>query len=117
MIHPFQHRSLGEILIERAFAKRADVEAALTQGEAQLGEVLLRNHSVRPEHLAQALATPGREVAKSVLIRADHNYRYIVAVLPAAQADLAGFAEMWAANIVGQAWLEDGILDVEPCPF
>lgn len=35
------------------------------------------------QHLAQALATPGREVAKSVLIRADHNYRYIVAVLPA----------------------------------
>lgn len=40
----------------------------------------------------------------------------ITAVLPAAQADLAGFAEMWAANIVGQAWLEDGILDVE-MPF
>lgn len=56
MTHPFQHRSLGEILIERAFAKRADVEAALTQGEMQLGEVLLRNHGVRPEHLAQALA-------------------------------------------------------------
>ena len=31
-------------------------------------------------------------------------------VQPAAQADLAGFAEMWAANIVGQGWLEDGIL-------
>jgi Ala-tRNA(Pro) deacylase len=35
------------------------------------------------QHLAQALHTPGREVAKTVLLRADHDYRYIVAVLPA----------------------------------
>jgi hypothetical protein len=41
----------------------------------------------------------------------------ISAVLPTQQADLAGFAEMWAANIVGQGWLEDGVLDVESYPF
>lgn len=41
----------------------------------------------------------------------------IISVLPAQQADLAGFAEMWAANIVGQGWLQDGILDVESYPF
>jgi Ala-tRNA(Pro) deacylase len=35
------------------------------------------------QHLAQALHTPGREVAKTVLLRADHTYSYIVAVLPA----------------------------------
>ena len=35
------------------------------------------------QHLAQALHTPGREVAKTVLLRADHKYSYIVAVLPA----------------------------------
>jgi Ala-tRNA(Pro) deacylase len=35
------------------------------------------------QHLAQALHTPGREVAKTVLLRADHDYSYIVAVLPA----------------------------------
>jgi Ala-tRNA(Pro) deacylase len=35
------------------------------------------------QHLAQALHTPGRQVAKSVLLRADHNYRYFVALLPA----------------------------------
>lgn len=40
----------------------------------------------------------------------------ITTVLPAAQADLAGFSEMWAANIVEQGWLSDGILNVE-VPF
>ena len=56
MTHPFNHRALGELLIEREFAKRADVEAALAQSGTRLGEALLRNHGVRPEHLAQALA-------------------------------------------------------------
>ncbi len=32
---------------------------------------------------AQTLHTPGREVAKTVLLRADSGYTYIVAVLPA----------------------------------
>ncbi len=35
------------------------------------------------QHLAETLHTPGREVAKTVLLRADHEYSYIVAVLPA----------------------------------
>ena len=35
------------------------------------------------QHLAQELHTPGREVAKTVLLRADHGFTYIVAVLPA----------------------------------
>lgn len=35
------------------------------------------------QRLAQELHTPGREVAKTVLLRADHAYAYIVAVLPA----------------------------------
>ncbi len=56
MTHPFHHRPLGEILIERGFASRADVESALAQDEAKLEEALLRNPNIRPEHLAQALA-------------------------------------------------------------
>ena len=35
------------------------------------------------QRLAQELHTPGREVAKTVLLRADHAFVYIVAVLPA----------------------------------
>lgn len=35
------------------------------------------------QRLAQELHTPGREVAKTVLLRADSGYTYIVAVLPA----------------------------------
>ncbi len=35
------------------------------------------------QHLAHELHVPGREVAKTVLLRADGGYQYIVAVLPA----------------------------------
>ena len=35
------------------------------------------------QHLAQELHTNGRQVAKTVLLRADHGFTYIVAVLPA----------------------------------
>jgi Ala-tRNA(Pro) deacylase len=38
------------------------------------------------QHLAQELHTPGREVAKTVLLRADHAYAYVVAVLPATKS-------------------------------
>ena len=46
-------------------------------------ETIKHSETFDAQHLAQALATPGREVAKTVLLRADHDYRYIVAVLPA----------------------------------
>lgn len=35
------------------------------------------------QRLAQELHTPGRDIAKTVLLRADRGYLYIVAVLPA----------------------------------
>jgi Ala-tRNA(Pro) deacylase len=35
------------------------------------------------QHLAEVLHVPGREVAKTVLLRANGGYRYLVAVLPA----------------------------------
>ena len=46
-------------------------------------ETIPHRETFDAQHLAQALATPGLEVAKTVLLRADHDYRYIVAVLPA----------------------------------
>jgi Ala-tRNA(Pro) deacylase len=46
-------------------------------------EVVTHAEAFDAQHLAQALHTPGREVAKTVLLRADHDYRYIVVVLPA----------------------------------
>jgi len=33
-------------------------------------------------HLAEAVHVPGKEVAKTVLLRADHGFRYVVAILP-----------------------------------
>lgn len=46
-------------------------------------EVISHPAAFDAQHLAQALHTPGQLVAKTVLLRADHDYRYIVAVLPA----------------------------------
>jgi Ala-tRNA(Pro) deacylase len=37
------------------------------------------------QHLAHELHVPGSEVAKTVLLRADGGYKYIVAVLPASK--------------------------------
>lgn len=42
------------------------------------------------QHLAHALHEPGRHVAKTVLLRADHDFAYLVALLPATHhVDLA----------------------------
>jgi Ala-tRNA(Pro) deacylase len=46
-------------------------------------EVVSHPAAFDAQHLARALQTPGQQVAKTVLLRADHDYRYIVAVLPA----------------------------------
>jgi Ala-tRNA(Pro) deacylase len=46
-------------------------------------EVVTHPAAFDAQHLAQALHTAGREVAKTVLLRANHGFRYIVAVLPA----------------------------------
>jgi len=46
------------------------------------------------QHLAAALRVPGQNVAKTVLLRANGGYRYLVAVLPATeQVDLRRVGE------------------------
>jgi len=45
-------------------------------------EIVPHGEAFDASHVAQATRTPGREVAKAVLLRANHGYRYIVAVLP-----------------------------------
>lgn len=37
------------------------------------------------QHLAHALHVPGHKVAKAVLLRANHGYRYVMAVIPASR--------------------------------
>lgn len=46
-------------------------------------EVIAHGETYGAQHLASTLHTPGHEVAKTVLLRADHDYSYVVAVLPA----------------------------------
>lgn len=46
-------------------------------------EILAHEPTYDAQHMAQAVHVPGREVAKTVLLRANHGYKYIVAVLPA----------------------------------
>jgi Ala-tRNA(Pro) deacylase len=43
-------------------------------------EIVAHPQAFDAQHLAQALHVPGREVAKTVLLRVDHDY--VVAVLP-----------------------------------
>jgi Ala-tRNA(Pro) deacylase len=46
-------------------------------------DVLTHEPTYDAQHMAQAVHVPGREVAKTVLLRANHGYKYIVAILPA----------------------------------
>ncbi|MEQ8786869.1 MAG: YbaK/EbsC family protein [Pirellulaceae bacterium] len=46
-------------------------------------EVIDHEEAYDAQRVAQAVCVPGREVAKTVLLRADGGYVYVVAVLPA----------------------------------
>jgi Ala-tRNA(Pro) deacylase len=46
-------------------------------------DVLEHEATFDSQHLAQAVHVSGRRVAKTVLLRADHGYRYAVAIVPA----------------------------------
>lgn len=46
-------------------------------------DVIPHRDTYDAQHLAESLHVSGREVAKTVLLRADHGYSYIVVVLPA----------------------------------
>jgi Ala-tRNA(Pro) deacylase len=45
-------------------------------------EVIAHDKAFDAQHLAHALHMPGQEVAKTVLLRVDQNYKYVIAVLP-----------------------------------
>ena len=58
-------------------------------------EVVSHAEAFDASHVAQATGTPGREVAKAVLLRVNHGYRYIVAVLPSThRIDLEAVSRM-----------------------
>ncbi|MBP90619.1 MAG: deacylase [Planctomycetaceae bacterium] len=59
-----------------------NVEKFLSDKQVAYDAIPHRN-TYDAQRLAQVLHTPGREVAKTVLLRADGGYTYIVAVLPA----------------------------------
>jgi len=46
-------------------------------------EVLTHEPTYDAQHMAHAVHVKGAAVAKTVLLRADHGYRYITAVIPA----------------------------------
>jgi Ala-tRNA(Pro) deacylase len=46
-------------------------------------EMIRHRDTYSAQRMAQELHVPGRDVAKTVLLRANHGYRYLVAVLPA----------------------------------
>lgn len=46
-------------------------------------EIVSHRDTYDSQHLAEAMHVPGRHVAKTVLLRADRGFAYVVAVLPA----------------------------------
>jgi Ala-tRNA(Pro) deacylase len=66
------------------------------------------------QHLAQMLHVRGREVAKTVLLRANGGYRYFVAVLPATKR--IDFAKASAAIGGSQIHLATEIEVASHCP-
>jgi len=64
-------------------------------------EVLEHSPTYGAQRLAQAVDVPGREVAKTVLLRADHGDSYVVAVLPATHSiDFAKARQLLASKSV-----------------
>jgi Ala-tRNA(Pro) deacylase len=61
-----------------------NVAKFLEAGKYQFERVLHRP-AYSAQHLAHELHVPGREVAKAVLLRADGDYAFIVAVVPASK--------------------------------
>lgn len=55
MSHPFNHRRIGDILLEKKYISPHHVEAALAGGN-RFGEALLNDNRITPEQLAEALA-------------------------------------------------------------
>lgn len=52
-------------------------------------EVIPHVEAFDASRVAEATATPGAEVAKSVLLRVNHGYRYVIAIVPSThQIDL-----------------------------
>ena len=65
-------------------------------------DVLEHDDTFDSQHLAQSVHVSGRQVAKTVLLRMDHGYRYAVAILPATHLiDLEA-----AGRILGGARME-----------
>jgi Ala-tRNA(Pro) deacylase len=46
-------------------------------------EVLTHEPTYDAQHMAHAVHVPGKAVAKTVLLRANHGYRYMTAIVPA----------------------------------
>ncbi len=59
-----------------------NIQTFLTQRHVPF-EILTHEPTYDAQHMAHAVHVTGHEVAKTVLLRADHAYSYIVAVLPA----------------------------------
>jgi Ala-tRNA(Pro) deacylase len=48
-------------------------------------DVLSHKPTYDAQHMAHAVHVPGAKVAKTVLLRANHGYRYVTAIVPANQ--------------------------------
>lgn len=84
-------------------------------GERQVAfDVLPHREAFDAQRMAQTLHVPGREVAKTVLLRADRGFMYVVAVIPAPEhIDLQRVSELLGGSEVELASEEEL---AERCP-
>jgi Ala-tRNA(Pro) deacylase len=77
-------------------------------------DVIRHNETFDAQRLAEVLKVPGREVAKTVLLRADRGYAYLLAVVPAPEnVDLHRVGELLGGSHIELA-TELEVYDV--CP-
>lgn len=76
--------------------------------------VITHRETFDAQRLAEALHVPGRQIAKTVLLRADSGFAYVLAVVPAPrQVDLRRVGQLLGGSRLELA-TEDEVVDV--CP-
>lgn len=90
-----------------------NVQQFLTENHAEFS-VIPHRDTYDAQRLAHEVHTPGSEVAKTVLLRADGGYVYIVAVLPATKT--IDFGKVSAAMGGSKIELASEIEMKEHCP-
>jgi Ala-tRNA(Pro) deacylase len=81
-------------------------------------EVISHSKAFDASHLAHALHTPGKLVAKTVLLRVDHQERYVIAMLPSThKIDFAKLSSFFGGATIELATEHEINLKCQDCEY